>query len=92
MYLVFLSAVSHKEHRFLLPLLQFPGCALIAKGYIDFYCRVVESRLEKTTALNKKVSLAVLLLPQLVAAVFFARVHQRGGEKLLAVLGSNTNR
>lgn len=68
---VALSQASHKEYRFLLPCLP-PSSMLTAVG--------MERTARSWPGRRWRLCLVAIFLPQALAAVFFARVHQRGAE------------
>lgn len=78
--ILFLSLVSHKEHRLLIPhaWVAFPFVAIGLERWRD--------NLETTS--KKGYALLAIFMPQLLAALFFAVAHQRGGDSVLASLRS----
>ncbi|CAK9059769.1 Mannosyltransferase APTG1 (Glycosyltransferase 22) (Protein ABNORMAL POLLEN TUBE GUIDANCE 1), partial [Durusdinium trenchii] len=74
-----LSLASHKEYRFLLPF--FPIFSLLTgQGLQKTIGQLQEERTAKLTCLT------IVFLPQIIAALFFCLVHQRGAEAVMAHL------
>ncbi|XP_064087065.1 GPI mannosyltransferase 3-like isoform X4 [Macrobrachium nipponense] len=76
--------LSHKEFRFLLPIL--PLCLCIASDYIAYELSSQSKKAEKNVVWRAMIILIFLILPNGLALVYLGLVHQRGPLDAISVL------
>ncbi|OII77774.1 plasmid maintenance protein [Cryptosporidium andersoni] len=85
--IILLSFSSHKEYRFILPYFPF----LIVTTTIGIYYCINRYFSKKYNYSYIKIIILIIIIFQLIPAIYFSLLHQRGGESVIKVILSLPN-